>query len=241
MYYNFGGAIVKRVQFHTRKILILGIAVLFILVFALSITPSLISVINLNNTNTKPVFIIDPGHGLPDGGCTGVSGTVEYNLNLQVAKKLKALFDLFGYETIMTRYDEYSIFDKNNKAIRSKKLSDINNRLKIFNQYQDVLIISIHMNAFPDKSCSGSQIFYSNSDLAQSMADRIRTELKKLQPDNNRVCKVIPKTVFLFKKTKNPVILAECGFLSNYNDEKLLNTPEYQEKLAYLMFLGCIS
>ncbi|MPN02874.1 Germination-specific N-acetylmuramoyl-L-alanine amidase [bioreactor metagenome] len=140
---------------------------------------------------------------------------------------------------MMTRETDDAIHDSGS-TIAQKKKSDMNNRLKMINQYPSAPLISLHLNSFPqDRSVTGAQVFYSKNQegfgkLAQS------TLIKVLKPAKERICKQIPNSIFLMRNSKNPSILVECGFLSNSEEANLLNSADYQRKIAFSLCLCMI-
>ncbi len=184
--------------------------------------------------------VLDPGHGGMDGGATGGGGSVEKDVNLAVALNLRDMLRMAGYQVVMTREEDISIHDPSANTVREKKVSDIHNRLKILEQHPDSLFVSIHQNKFPQSQYSGSQVFYSvNHPFSETLAQSIQQQLiTQLQPDNNRVVKPMAKGTYLLEHAKTPAVVVECGFLSNWEEEAKLVTPEYQSKLAFAIFCG---
>lgn len=191
--------------------------------------------------NASPVIIIDAGHGGFDGGAVAPDGTVEKDINLSISKYLQEYLNFFGFNTVMTREKDASIEDDGLQTIRERKTSDLHNRMKIMEETENALFISIHQNKFSIEKYSGTQVFYSpktkeeSSLLAQSIQDSIANTLQK---DNTRQIKECGTSVFLMYNAVKPAVLVECGFLSNYAETKLLNTPEYQKKIAFCIAKG---
>ncbi len=182
-------------------------------------------------------IIIDPGHGGEDGGAVATDGTMEKNLNLDIALRLRELFKLAGYTVYMTRESDKSLcndaFNKN---------EDMKTRIELSRTYPDALFISIHLNKFSIEKYNGAQIFYSDNNekskmLAQSIQDSIKTNL---QPDNNRQIKFGNENSMLLRLIESPAVIVEGGFLSNNRELALLQTEEYRSKLAYCIFLGVL-
>lgn len=178
-------------------------------------------------------YIIDAGHGVPDGGAVGVDGTTEQELNLAVALKLSEQLDQNAITHILTRTDENSIYT-DGQTIHAKKVSDIKKRIEIANENKSAPFLSIHMNSYPSNSVHGIQVFYNDSNadaklLAEALQDAVNTAL---QPDNTKTVKTISKNVYLFSHIQNPAVLVECGFVSNSEELNKLKTVEYQELLA---------
>lgn len=176
-------------------------------------------------------IIIDAGHGMPDGGATSYTGTLESEINLQIAKRLDDFMHLLGYKTIMIRTDENSIFTEGN-SIASKKVSDIRNRVNLINDTEGAILISIHQNHFSDSRYSGAQVFYADTMGSKDLGERIQAALIKcVDPGNNRQIKKA-SGVYLMEKITCTGVLVECGFLSNPEEAALLENESYQMKLC---------
>ncbi len=185
----------------------------------------------------KPSFrsvIIDAGHGYPDGGAQASDGTVESDINLDISKRIYEYLCSAGINCIMTRNSKNSIFTEG-ETIHAKKVSDIRNRVKIADNNPDALVVSIHMNTFPDSSVKGIQVFYKdNSELAKSIADEIQNVINtKFQADNNKKTKTISSNIYLFNNINNDSVLIECGFLTNDSDLEKLKTEKFRENIAH--------
>lgn len=187
-----------------------------------------------------PTIIIDAGHGGIDSGAVGIDNVLEKDINLSIALKLKDLFDITGFNTIMTREIDKSLHDMDSNSIRSKKVSDLQNRLNLVNGDENNLLISIHQNKFEDSQYKGAQVFFSkNNPKSQELAQSIRASINGLlQKENTRETKPSPKGVFLLNKATVPAIIVECGFLSNHDDVKNLLDDTYREKMAFSIYCG---
>lgn len=178
-------------------------------------------------------LVIDAGHGGEDGGAVSPGGVVESHINLAVALRLKAMTDLCGVESVLLRDSDVSLHDANCETLRQKKVSDLHNRVAMIEETPNAVLISIHQNTFQSQKYHGAQVFFGlNGDslaLAEVAQDRLRTGL---DPENGRVPTQIPSSVYLMNHITCPAILVECGFLSNPTEEALLQTQEYQTKLA---------
>ncbi len=180
--------------------------------------------------------IVDAGHGIPDGGAVGVSGSVEQKINLDIALKLKEVLEAKGISVIMTREDENGLWDDEHQSIRQKKVSDMNNRLNIMNKSHADLFISIHMNSYPNHKTSGLRVFYApNHNEIKPLAENIQIRMQDITGANTTVVKSADKTLFLMKNPPIPAILVECGFISNPTEEKKLQEADYQARLAWAM------
>ncbi len=180
------------------------------------------------------VVIVDAGHGLPDGGAVGKSGTIEQEINLKIAQKLEEVLSAKGIDVIMTRTGESGIWDEESASIREKKLTDMYNRLKIMKKSDADLFISVHMNSFPDASASGLRIFYSKKyEETKPLAENIQMRMSDITGAKTSVVKAADSGIFLMKNAPLPAILVECGFLSNPAEELKLSEEDYQARLAW--------
>ncbi len=182
--------------------------------------------------------LIDPGHGGEDGGAAAADGTLEKNLNLAISLKLRDMLALWGFPVAMTRETDISIYDAGATTARQMKVSDMKNRLALYEQAATV--ISIHENHFSVPKYAGAQVFYSgNHPDSVRLAEAIRTQiLTGIQPDNRRELKKATDGIFLLYHTKTPAVLVECGFLSNPAESASLKEPAYQQKMAFAVCLG---
>lgn len=147
-----------------------------------------------------------------------------------------------GYTVLTTRDSDRSIHDDGVEGIANQKSSDMDNRLELFNSVQDAICLSIHQNQFTDPKYNGAQMFYSdansqNSALAQMLQNQF---VAFLQPENKREIKLCGKELFLCYYSKNPTVMAECGFLSNPDEAALLITEDYQQQVAFTLYSGLI-
>jgi len=195
---------------------------------------------------TKPVLkqtvIIDAGHGGDDGGAIGIDGTVEKDINLDIALKLEKLLKFYGFDVIMTRTEDIMTCDDGLDSLRKRKVSDIHNRFDVLEKNPDAVFISIHQNKFEDNSQHGTQVFYSgNNDESKLLAESIQNSIVSvLQPDNSRVVKKSGSGIYLLYHAKLPAVLVECGFISNPAEVKKLNDEKYRMKIAILIADGLI-
>lgn len=167
------------------------------------------------------------------GGATN-GDVVEASINLQIAQKLKEQLEEQGYEIIMTREDENNIADENKQSkIAEMKQSDLNNRVKIINESGADFCISIHMNQFQNERFWGWQTFYNDHSIkGKKLASAIQEEICKVILKKNTRTALKIEGIKIVDKTQIPVVIVECGFLSNPEEKKLLQEEAYQEKLV---------
>ena len=178
--------------------------------------------------------ILDSGHGSPDGGAVGVSGTEEKDINLAIAEKLRKILESRGFTVIMTREADSGLQSADAQTIREMKISDMHKRREVMEESDADLFLSIHMNSFSDPSVSGLHIFYDKSHPdAEDIAKRIQQKIGEVTGAKTHTVKTADDSLFLMKNAPIPAILAECGFLSNPDEEARLKTEEYQAKIAW--------
>ncbi len=176
-------------------------------------------------------IIIDAGHGGVDGGATSCTGVLESNLNLQIALRLEDLMHLLGYQTKMIRREDISVYTEGD-TIAQKKISDLKERVRIVNETDNAILISIHQNTFSDNRYGGAQVFYANTDHSRELANLLQnTLISTLNNGSNRQCKKADG-VYLMKQIENTGVLIECGFLSNPTEEALLRSDIYQKHIC---------
>lgn len=189
----------------------------------------------------KPIIVLDAGHGGLDSGAVGKNGVLEKDVNLSVVLDLRDMLEMSGFEVVLTRDEDISIYDAGIEGIRNQKLNDMDNRLKIIQSYPDSVFLCIHQNNFTDPQYFGGQMFYNNNNPDnRTLAQIMQRRFADLQPGNDREIKLSGNELFLLKSNKNPSLMIECGFLSNPDEEQLLSTKEYQQKVAFTIYGGLL-
>ncbi len=193
-------------------------------------------------TAKATTIIIDPGHGGPDGGAVGVLGVVEKDINLAISLRVADFFEVMGYDIVMTRESDISIHDSDVVGVGRQKISDLNNRLEIMKQYPEGIVLSVHQNQFSQSKYSGAQVFYgAQHSNSSQLAMILQTNFVSLiQPENNRQIKQAPGDIYLMQNAPSAAVLIECGFLSNPQEAEMLTRPEYQNKLAFVIFASTV-
>lgn len=188
------------------------------------------------NEDPKQVIIVDPGHGGIDPGKVGVNNALEKDINLSISFKLKTYLEEAGYEVILTRTDDnglYSLGDTN------RKRADMKKRVDLINETNPALTISVHQNSFQQASSKGAQVFYhEKSTEARKLAELIQEQLKLVLNNGNKRLAKSNNSYYMLKNTTCPIVIVECGFLSNPEEADLLLNEDYQNKIAYAMTEG---
>ena len=181
---------------------------------------------------SRKIIVIDAGHGGRDPGM--VSGKVEEkDINLGIARKLQVFLEQSDAIVIVTRLDD--------SALGPKKSSDMQARRLIANTSKADIFVSIHQNSYNSANVKGFQAFYYNeSDNSKKLAACIQNRLKEFVNPGNKLGSRANQNYFVLKQTEMPAVLIECGFLTNYNERSKLTTEEYQEKIAWGIYLGIV-
>ncbi len=173
-------------------------------------------------------IVLDAGHGgLDNGAC--VNGVSEAVINLQIVKVLAQELQNRGCAVSLTRVDSESL---NSPYANNKKVADMAKRREKIQELNPDLVISIHQNTFPSSSVSGLQCFYANETAgSQDYATAIQNQFNQSELPFNKKPK--PTDFNLVEHSPCPTVLIECGFLTNPNECQLLQSPTYQQILAY--------
>lgn len=213
---------------------------MLLLVFSLSFLSSRFKAILSSDADAKRPYtvVIDPGHGGRDSGKVGIDGSLEKDINLTVAKKLEKLLRAADVEVVMTRTEDVSLAEN---ASANFKQRDLLNRSALMNEASPDCIVSIHQNSYTSEAVKGAQVFYhTGSGEGKLLAAILQQELiRSLDPDNTRVEKG-ENSYYLLKNTTAPIVIVECGFLSNNAESKKLADDAYQQKLAWVIHLGIL-
>ena len=205
---------------------ILAFSLIFLIMSALPLK------VMAEDKKTQHVILIDAGHGGIDGGAKSKNGTIEKEINLAIASKLKEKLSDSGYKVYMTREDDIEL-DK-------RKAEDLSKRCKMEDETECEVFISIHQNMFPQAKCFGAQVWYASNDKSKELAEGVQESLKEHIKDNNkRVAKAAKEQYKILRDGYDGAcIIVECGFLSNYEEEQRLKTDEHQENLVEAIKCG---
>jgi N-acetylmuramoyl-L-alanine amidase len=208
--------------------------------------------------------VIDPGHGGENPGARGAAGTLEKDVALSIARRLRAeLVNARGLQVFLTRDRDLDV--------------GLDERTAIANNYKADLFVSIHANASRARGAKGSEVYFLSYqasddesrwvaqaegaaepaaspvpgdlalilwDMAQAehleessaLASRIQEELAVVTGSEGRGVKQAPFRVLV--GAAMPAILVEVAFISNPDEEKLLASEAYQAKVAASLARG---
>lgn len=173
--------------------------------------------------------VLDAGHGSSDSGKVGINGVLEKDINLSISKKTKKYLEKKGIRVIMTRDKDESLAEGENG---NRKVQDMKARVKRINDTKPNLAVSIHQNSYHEESIHGAQVFYyEHSESGEKDARILQEALLAVDPDNTRQVKA-NTTYYLLKRTEVPILIIECGFLSNQEEAEKLASEDYQKEIA---------
>lgn len=222
---------------HILFLLMICFAIVFLLEPAKT---SLLETVGDGVTAPKNMVIaIDPGHGGRDPGKVGVTGIKEKDINLQIALKLKERLENQGITVIMTRTEDVGL---DQVGDNNKKGADLRRRVEMINNSKVDLAISIHQNSFTQESIKGAQVFYyTGSKSGEKLAKTIQDSFKTVLQDGNKREAKYNDNYYMLKKTTAPIVIVECGYLSNYGESALLVKEDYQDKLTLAIEQGILT
>ena len=173
--------------------------------------------------------VLDAGHGSSDSGKVGINGVLEKDINLSISKETKKHLEKKGIRVVMTRDKDESLAEGENG---NRKVQDMKARVKRINDTKPDLAVSIHQNSYHEESIHGAQVFYyEHSESGEKDARILQEALLAVDPDNTRQVKA-NTTYYLLKRTEVPILIVECGFLSNQEEAEKLASEDYQKEIA---------
>lgn len=227
-------------------LLVMLILLLSIAVYSLNFSDGDKASAAVGQAQTK-IVLLDPGHGGEDpGAVSDYSGIKESTINLYIAKKIKEILESENYQVLMTRNEDKLEYTPETKSVTEKRRQDLTRRKKMMDEAGADVVVSIHLNKFETK-WSGAQTFYARDSVeGRKLAASIQASLKEnLDPNNKREALVKGKAnelpIIILRDVKTTTAVVECGFLSNVEEEKLLGTVEYQDKLANAISKGIMN
>ena len=186
-----------------------------------------------------PTIVVDAGHGGIDNGVTGVkSGSDEADINLAISRYLKGQFTAAGFNCVMTRTTQSGLYGTTAPGFKKR---DMQARKQIIEDCAADMVISIHQNYCPLPSRRGGTVFFNpSSESGEALAACIQEQLN-LMPEAGASNQPLKGDYFMLKCTDSPSVIVECGFLSNAEDDALLNDESFQRALAYAVFKGAVN
>ncbi|WP_442913813.1 N-acetylmuramoyl-L-alanine amidase [Lacrimispora sp.] len=184
----------------------------------------------------RPVVVIDAGHGGNDPGKIGVDGTLEKDINLQIAYRLKKYLEASDVKVVLTREDDNGLYSERDNR---KKMADMSKRCEIINDVSPSLTVSIHQNSYHEENVYGGQVFYyKKSDKGKELAEILQSRFDYVLGEKNTRLAKPNDNYYLLLHVRTPIVIVECGFLTNWKESALLNTSDYQDRVAWTIHMG---
>ena len=178
--------------------------------------------------------LLDAGHGADDSGKVGINQVLEKDINLEIAKYVKEFLE----NEVMTREDDSPLYQSSD---RNKKLADMKKRIQIMVDCDADIAVSIHQNSYTQESVKGPQVFYyKDSAEGKKLAASIQEAFDLVIGDENTRTIKPNGEYYLLVHSPMPLVICECGFLSNWEEAKLLATPTYQKSIAKAICQGIL-
>lgn len=214
---------------------------MLILVYIISSQAGKIAAVNnaASAQRKRPVVAIDAGHGGNDPGKIGIDGTLEKDINLKIAMKLKKYLEASDVDVVLTRENDNGLYSAKDSR---KKMADMTKRCDIINDVKPALTVSIHQNSYHQEEISGGQVFYyKKSEKGKELAEIIQKRFDFLLGEKNTRLAKPNDNYYLLLHVRTPIVIVECGFLTNSKESALLNTEDYQDRVAYTIHMGIMN
>ncbi len=184
----------------------------------------------------KFVVCVDPGHGGTDPGKVGIDGQLEKDINLKIAKKLKTYLEASDVTVVLTRDQDMGLYSSSDAH---KKMADMRKRCQLIEEAKPDVVISIHQNSYHEEAIRGGQVFYYKTSVrGKKLAQILQKRFDYVLGDANKRQAKANDNYYLLLHVKEPIVIAECGFLSNGEEAKKLETEDYQDRLAWTLHMG---
>ena len=191
---------------------------------------------NGSGEKKKYIVCVDPGHGGTDPGKVGINGQLEKDINLAIAKKLKTYLEASDVTVVLTRDKDMGLYSSGDAH---KKMADMKKRCQLIEEAKPDLVISIHQNSYHEEAIRGGQVFYYKTSVrGKKLAESLQKRFDYVLGDSNKRQAKANDNYYLLLHVKEPIVIAECGFLSNREEAKKLETEEYQDRLAWTLHMG---
>lgn len=227
-------------KLNKKALLLLSLVILIMIIGIFFKNSKVFRVFSHKNTKT---IVIDPGHGGIDGGTGDKHGLLEKDINLDVGLKLKKELLVEGFNVIMTREKDESL-ERLSKIKASRYRRDLNARKTIIDENEPLVFVSIHVNSSKSSKARGIKIYYfpdstEGKELAESISQSININLyEKHLKDHTLKAETLSEDYFILRETNYPGVLVEIGFITNPEDNRLLQDEKYKEKLAFAIKKG---
>ena len=140
---------------------------------------------------------------------------------------------------ILTREDEGGLYSA---ADSNKKIADLNKRCRIIEENKADFVVSVHQNSYNDGAVFGAQVFYyKSSEEGKKLAEAIQDSFNGTISSRKKRAAKANGDYYMLLHVSCPIVIAECGFLSNWEEAEKLKTDEYQDRVAEAICQGIVN
>lgn len=191
-----------------------------------------------NTSLSGKKIAIDAGHGGNDTGAIGPAGTTEKSVTLRIAKKVQEILTANGAQVFMTRTTDTEVSPKHANATDDEELQA---RCDVANDNNADVFVCIHLDSFSSGAARGTTGYYYADASANGirLADAVRAGVVKQLKTDDRGAKSCH--FYVVKHTVMPATLVEVAFLSNPQEEKLLNSDAGVQRAAQGIVDGLVA
>lgn len=223
-----------------RQYQILSIIMTALLLFSSFFVGREVAVVTMSGSvkTEEKCIVLDAGHGGADPGKVGINGIEEKHINLEIVRRVKKYLEAADVRVVLTRENDQVPEEGQRK---NQKVQDMRRRVDVIESNRPHAVVSIHQNSFPQEAVHGAQVFYyAGSISGQKLASRLQNAVTRYADIGNQRQIKANDSYYLLKKTSVPIVIVECGFLSNWEEAEKLRTAEYQDKMAWAITLGIL-
>lgn len=223
-----------------RQYQILSIIMTTLLLFSSFFVGREVAVVTMSGSmqTAEKCIVLDAGHGGADPGKVGINGIEEKHINLEIVRRVKKYLEAADVRVVLTRENDEVPEEGQRK---NQKVQDMRRRVDVIESSRPHAVVSIHQNSFPQEAVHGAQVFYyAGSISGQKLASRLQNAVTRYADVGNQRQIKANDSYYLLKKTSVPIVIVECGFLSNWEEAEKLRTAEYQDKMAWAITLGIL-
>lgn len=226
--------ITVKLKSFAKPLAVIGAAALLVMSIFAVFPDEAVSVIGPYNGHT---LLIDAGHGGVDGGAVSSDGLKESDVNLAIALRMSGLCELMGIDHQMTRKTDAGCLNSESYS----EHDDLVARANMANSISDCVLISVHQNKYPSELVKGAEVMYAATPESRELGLLTQDNMVAvLDQENRRVAHSAPDELLLTSSVSCPAILAECGFMSNPQEARLLANGNYQTKIAITLVASYI-
>ncbi len=223
-----------------RQYQILSIIMTALLLFSSFFVGREVAVVTMSGSvkTEEKCIVLDAGHGGADPGKVGINGIEEKHINLEIVRRIKKYLEAADVRVVLTRENDQVPEEGQRK---NQKVQDMRRRVDVIESNRPHAVVSIHQNSFPQEAVHGAQVFYYTGSVSgQKLASRLQNAVTRYADIGNQRQIKANDSYYLLKKTSVPIVIVECGFLSNWEEAEKLRTAEYQDKMAWAITLGIL-